>query len=101
MIIDGHAHACGEYYSETEILEVLNANHASKVVLCPGEAGSRTTYDMPCLSEKFPNKDFMFFINNIVKLIISMTKVTRHINQQNNHIYELCKKLFRHIGPIH
>jgi hypothetical protein len=60
MIIDGHAHACGEYCNLESIIRVLVSNNTDKVVLCPGEVNSKKTYGLPLLSEKFPKKDFIF-----------------------------------------
>jgi len=40
LIIDGHAHAGGEYYDYGSIIRVLDENKADRVVLCPGEVNS-------------------------------------------------------------
>ncbi len=40
MIIDGHAHACGDFLTSEGILEKLNEAGVDKVVLVPGELDS-------------------------------------------------------------
>ncbi|HYF83484.1 MAG TPA: amidohydrolase family protein [Clostridia bacterium] len=89
MIIDGHAHACGEYYNIESILRVLDSNNTDKVVLCPGEANSKKTYGLPLLSEKFPNKDFIFVVNRIIGFITKINGAAKHINEHNRYVYEL------------
>ena len=37
MIIDGHAHACGDFLRAENIVEILDRNQVDKVVLVPGE----------------------------------------------------------------
>jgi len=36
VLIDGHAHACGEYLTVAGILKKLEENSTDAVVLCPG-----------------------------------------------------------------
>jgi len=57
LIIDGHPHACREYFDYDSIIKVLDENKADKVVLCPGEVNSKNSYGLPLLSEWFPQKD--------------------------------------------
>lgn len=45
MIIDGHAHACGAYYSKKSITNSLKEQHIDMIVLCPGEPNSNNFPD--------------------------------------------------------
>lgn len=61
MIIDGHAHACGDYLSVDRITKTLSKSGADKVVLVPGELDSDKTYPFPnvamCASSKCSDSD--------------------------------------------
>ncbi len=37
MIIDGHAHSCGNFFTAQGILDTLDKLNVDKVVLCPGQ----------------------------------------------------------------
>lgn len=92
MIIDGHAHACGEYLNLKNIIEVLDRNKAEKIVLCPGEPGSKKSYTLPLWAEKYPHRDVMFFVNRIIGLVIKLTGASKHIDTQNRYVFELAQK---------
>jgi hypothetical protein len=49
MVIDGHAHASGEYLKVESITDYLSRNNTDKVVLVPGELNSSKTYHLPHL----------------------------------------------------
>ncbi|MTI79522.1 MAG: hypothetical protein FH758_01370 [Firmicutes bacterium] len=89
MIIDGHAHACGEYFNYENIIKVLDSNKTDKVVLCPGEANSKKTYGLPLLSEKYPKKDFMFAVNRVIGFVTKLGGAAKHIDEQNRYVYKL------------
>lgn len=36
MVIDGHAHACGEFANVEQLIELLDKLGVDKVALCPG-----------------------------------------------------------------
>ena len=36
MIIDGHAHSCGDFYDVDKLISILDELNVDKVVLCPG-----------------------------------------------------------------
>lgn len=91
LIIDGHAHACGEYHDLDSILGVLDSNHAAKVVLSPGEAGSKKTYGLPSLSERFPGQDFIFGVNAVIGFVTRISGAAAHIDQQNEYVNKLAK----------
>lgn len=51
MIIDGHAHACGEFLTCNSVEAYLAKHKIDKVILCGGEPGSSKNYGYPMLSE--------------------------------------------------
>jgi hypothetical protein len=89
MIIDGHAHACGEYYDYDSIIRVLDENNTDRVVLCPGEVNSRKNYGLPLISERFPKKDIMFAVNRVIGFVTKMTGAAKHVDEQNAYVYDL------------
>jgi predicted TIM-barrel fold metal-dependent hydrolase len=43
MIIDGHAHACGEFADVEQLIELLDKRGVDKVALCPGVKNNTST----------------------------------------------------------
>jgi len=50
MIIDGHAHSSGEFWSAEGIVRILDELGVDKVVLSPGPANEPTAFPLPDLS---------------------------------------------------
>ncbi len=89
MIIDGHPHACREYFDYDSIIKVLDENKADKVVLCPGEVNSIKSYGLPLLSEWFPQKDLMFTVNRVIGFVTILSGAAKQIDGQNRYVHEL------------
>lgn len=92
MIIDGHAHACGDYLTSESIINNLNETGTDKVILVPGELNSNTTYGLPNLAEMFPEKNVVKIFNSITKLTIRLTGAINQIPQGNDYVYDLTRK---------
>lgn len=92
MIIDGHAHACGEYLTVAGILKKLNENSTDAVVLCPGELNKDKGYILPDLYLKYPNKDFIYVINRLTKMIIALTSAAKQIDEGNGYVFSLVRQ---------
>ena len=90
MIIDGHAHACGDFLTVEGILERLNEAGVDKVVLVPGELDSTKNYSIPYLAKIFPN--IVQFMNYVTKVVISTTGSIKHIHKGNKYVYFLSKQ---------
>jgi len=82
MIIDGHAHACGEYQTCETITQTLNANQVDKVILVPGELNSDTTYSLPNLAKRFPKINVVKWTNGATRMMISITKTYKQIEKK-------------------
>jgi uncharacterized protein len=89
MIIDGHAHACGEYLQAESIIHQLNTNHVDKVVLVPGELNSKKTYSLPNLGLLFPKTNTFVAVNRISKIAIALSGAAKHIHEGNANIYNM------------
>jgi predicted TIM-barrel fold metal-dependent hydrolase len=92
MIIDGHAHACGDYLTADSIINNLNDSGVDKVVLVPGELQSSTTYSLPNLAEIFPKKNVVKIFNPITRLTIRLTGAINQIPQGNDYVHDLAIK---------
>lgn len=91
MIIDGHAHACGEYLTVENIEEKLKVNHVDQVVLVPGEPNSKKTYKLKNYAEKKPYDDVVLKTNRLTKVVIALTGMNRVIPEGNEAVYQLKK----------
>jgi predicted TIM-barrel fold metal-dependent hydrolase len=92
MIIDGHAHACGDYLYPESIILNLNQTGTDKVVLVPGELGSNKTYGLPNLAKVFPKRNVTKFFNVLTRPIIGLTGAVNHIEAGNEYVYDLKTK---------
>ncbi|UCC38887.1 MAG: amidohydrolase family protein [Candidatus Aminicenantes bacterium] len=93
MIIDGHAHACGDYLTPDGILEKLDENNTDKVILVPGELNSKKTYALPDLARRFPKRNVVKLFNALTKMVIRSTGAVKHIQEGNDYVFELAKKI--------
>ncbi|MBW2173485.1 MAG: amidohydrolase family protein [Deltaproteobacteria bacterium] len=89
MIIDGHAHACGEYLQAESILHQLNTNNVDKVILVPGELNSKRTYSLPNLGRLFPKRNTIVAINHISKVAIALSRAAKHIYEGNANVHKM------------
>jgi uncharacterized protein len=87
MIIDGHAHACGEFLHAENVVRILDANRVDKIVLVPGEMNSEKGYSLPELARTFPSRDVVSWTNALTKLAISLTGAARHIGDGNHYVH--------------
>lgn len=93
MIIDGHAHACGDYLTSETIIKKLDESNADKVILVPGELNSKKTYALPDLARIFPKKNVVKFFNILTKMVIRLTGAVKHIQKGNDYVFELVRKI--------
>jgi predicted TIM-barrel fold metal-dependent hydrolase len=92
MIIDGHAHACGDYLSTEGILRSLDALGVDKVVLTPGQPNSDKTYAFPNIARVFPSWDAVPFFNLVTKVTVSVARAGKHIEIGNEYVRSLVSK---------
>ena len=92
MIIDAHAHACGDFLYGKNIVEILNRNNVDKVVLVPGELGSAKNYFFPDLAARFPNRDVVTFTNLMTKMVIGISGTVKQLDAGNEYVYSLVKE---------
>lgn len=93
MIIDGHAHACGDYLTLETIEQKLSMAGCNAVVLTPGEYGSKSTYTLPERAKKSPLKDVVSFNNKLTRIVIAITRKVLDVPMGNNYVYELHRQM--------
>ena len=92
MIIDAHAHASGDFLYAKNIIDIIDKNDVSKVILVPGELGSSKNYSLPDLASRFPTRDVAIFINLIIKVVIRISGKAKQIDTGNEYVYALAKE---------
>lgn len=91
MIIDGHAHACGEFCKAETIIPILDRLGVNKVVLCPGPLNQEKGYGLPELKKISGKTDFMLGVNRIISLI-NRRSSTDFLPEGNAYVYSLQRK---------
>lgn len=91
VMIDGHAHACGDLLSPEGILRVLDANDVDKVVLVPGEHQSATTYGLPNLAKYFPAAEVANVTNAMTRVVVRATRSIKHVEADNEFVFSLTR----------
>ncbi len=93
MIIDGHAHACGDYLTPKKITQTLLENGTDKVILVPGELDSNKTYPFPNVAKYFPNRNVTKFFNLLTRFVFTITNAKKDLKKGNVFVHSLAKSL--------
>jgi len=88
VIIDGHAHSCGEFYEAENIIDKLDELRVDKIILCPGVKNEPKGYNLPELAKKINNTDIMLGLNRIIKLI-STPQTAANLEARNEYVHTL------------
>jgi len=91
MIIDAHAHACGEFLTIDSILKVLDDTGVSKVVLTAGQLDSTKTYNLPDIAKWFPHRDVIYAVNAFTKRMITITRAAEKLDVRNAYVNTLTR----------
>lgn len=89
LIIDGHAHCCGEYLTVNSIKNKLNNAKTNMVVLTPGQYGSKTTYSMKNLTLKDPYADVVTKNNHTNRILMSIVRTIKTVPKGNEYVFKL------------
>ncbi len=89
MIIDGHAHASGDFLESKSIIDNLDKSGVNKVILVPGELESSKNYFLPNLARLFPKHNVVKITNLLTKFIIGIMGTVKQIPKGNEHVYNL------------
>ncbi len=92
MIIDGHAHASGNFLEPESIIDNLNKSGIDKVILVPGELESSKNYFLPNLARLFPKNNVVKVTNLLTKFVIGIAGTVKQIPKGNEHVYNLTQR---------
>lgn len=93
MIIDGHAHSCGNFFTVQGIVDTLDKLSVDKVVLCPGLINDEKNHYVPNLATFFKNTDIMNFANKIICKVNTNNNSINKLDKANEYVYNLLQKL--------
>lgn len=92
MIVDGHAHCCGEFSTGEKIIRYLDENKIDKVVLCAGELGNSKSYSYPMVSDIIRDEDLGYIFNKIICMVAKMSNLIKTLDDANKYVYDIAKK---------
>jgi predicted TIM-barrel fold metal-dependent hydrolase len=92
MIIDGHAHACGDFLHAENIVQKLDTLGVEKVVLVPGEINSEKNYSLINFANMFPDKNVVKITNRLTRFVIKITGSINQIPNGNDYVFSLSQK---------
>lgn len=95
MIIDGHAHAAGDFCKGFNIIKILDENNVDYAVLAgTPQVNSEKNQDLSFFS-KFADKhseNLIYLTNSLVKKVNSLNKTAKKIDAGNEYVYNLVKQ---------
>lgn len=89
IIVDSHAHACGEYLSEDSIRQKLQRAGCDRIILTPGQYGSRTTYTLKNKTLRDPFADVVSGNNRVNRVFMKLMGTIKEIPKGNEYVYKL------------
>jgi len=92
MIIDGHAHASGDFLKPESIIDNLDKYGVDKVILVPGELESTKNYFLPNLAKLFPSNNVVKLTNRLTKFVIEIAGTVKQITKGNEHVFNLTQR---------
>jgi len=94
MIIDGHAHAMGEFGDPDLLVKLLDELGVDKVVLCPGASSTTERPDIPKIKESWfvKNRHLIMFSNRFLHLLIKYKGGVKEKNIGNEIVYSFKQK---------
>jgi uncharacterized protein len=97
MLIDAHAHSCGNFLQADGIISALDRLGIDKVILCPGLDNDDRNQSLPHLASVFPATDCMLVLNRLIRLLTRFKKSPRTLQERNEYVAGLQKE---HPGRI-
>jgi predicted TIM-barrel fold metal-dependent hydrolase len=91
MIVDGHAHACGELLTLDGLLRALDTNGVDRVVLVPGEHASSRSYPLPDLARLLPGREVAGVTNAVTMAVVRLKRAARHLDGDNAMVAEYAR----------
>jgi predicted TIM-barrel fold metal-dependent hydrolase len=93
MIIDGHAHASGDFLTTEGIIQTLDVAKTDKVVLVPGEMNRSKAMPFPNVAKLFPKRNVTKIFNHLIKMVMRITKANEQFKKGNEYVYGFTRKI--------
>lgn len=93
MMIDAHAHACGELLTWEGVARYLERNRIDQIILCGGEPESRRNYPYPLLSDLVGEARTVGLINGMIKRVIRATGAAARLDEENERVWKMAGQL--------
>jgi len=101
MIIDGHAHSSGEFWSAERIIPILDELEVDKVVLCPGPANEPTAFPLPDLSRILQSTSLNYLGQKLLRHFGRWTLKLYPLTNGNAYVASLARKFPTRILQCH
>ena len=93
IIVDAHAHACGQYLTTQDIEKKLNNAGCDKILLTAGQLGSSKTYKLKNRTLKDAYADVVSANNRLNRIMMTMLRMIKKVPAGNEYVYGLTKEL--------
>jgi len=101
MIIDGHSHSSGEFWSAERIIPILDELEVDKVVLCPGPANEPTAFPLPDLSRILQSTSLNYLGQKLLRHFGRWTLKLYPLTNGNAYVASLARKFPTRILQCH
>jgi len=92
MVIDGHAHSAGEFWSAEGLIRILDELEVDKVVLSPGPANEPTRYPIPDLSRLLRSANLNYLGQILLRAFGRLTLNLFPLSEGNVYVASLARK---------
>lgn len=100
FIIDGHGHACGVYLTSATLTRYLDQYGVDSVVLVAGELNSDKTYELPDVTNRFPDVNLVKVANLLASIVTRLAGATRQIPAGNQFVADLAAQCPERVIPF-
>ncbi len=92
MIIDGHAHSAGEFYSAEEVVRTLDDLEVDKVILCPGPINGPQRWPVPDLTGILRRRRLNYVGNKLIRLAGHLVPVKHSLTEGNAYVASMAER---------
>lgn len=93
MIIDGHAHSCGDFFDTQKMEEMMTDLGVDKIVLCPGQINREKNEKIYDLAQFAKHKDIMLTMNKVIRLVSRVKGTSKNLEERNAYVYDLVQRM--------
>jgi predicted TIM-barrel fold metal-dependent hydrolase len=98
-VIDGHAHSAGEFFRGEDIIRILDAVGADKVILCPGPVNEAKKWPVPHLARVFRRRGLGLPGNRLLRLTSRYVRRRFSFEESNAYVASLARRYAGRVVP--